>query len=147
MGAEAEITDINFPLVLPGEIMAGTVTLMNVGDESTGPEAGWFGVLIITLWDGAEYTRFMYAAVLPGETVTFDFHYLQGGLGTMPEGAASLRVVGRTWLDPVWRVDDEKVITLGEAPPPPEPLSFLPIIGSLLTGIMLIGLCLIKPSR
>lgn len=127
MVAEARITDMNFPLVLPGEIVAGTITLTNVGDEPTGVEAGFFGVLVTTLWDGVEHTLFTYSITAPGETLNFDFHLGMGGIGTLPEGVVKAVVVGRTWLNENWRVDDEKIISLGE--PEVEGISWKPLAG------------------
>ena len=132
----AQITEINFPTRMPGEIVDGTVNLTNIGDESTGPEAGWFGVLIKTLWDGAEYERIMYAATLPGETATFDFHSLQGGIGTMPVGYAEIEVTGRTLLGDTWSVDDVKRWDLLEGAPPPLVELLLPAISSAIVGTL-----------
>lgn len=151
MGAMARIEEINFPTALnTGDPIEGTIVLKNVGDETASVESGLLAVLITTLWDGKEHTSIAYASINPGETFTFDFRAPRG-TGTMPDGNAVLEVAGRIWLgwDGGWRVDDVKswIIYLGEAPPPQEPVQLLPIIVSLLTGVVLIGLCLIEPRR
>ena len=141
MGAIARIEEINFPTALkPGDLITGNIVLKNVGDETTSEEAGYFGVLIKTLWDGKEYPLFTYSNTAPGETFTFDYHQYYP-VGTMPDGDAAMEVVGRIWLglDGVWRVDDVKswIITSGEAPPPPTPaVSLLPPIASAIAGAL-----------
>jgi len=143
MGAIARIEEINFPTALkPEELITGNIVLRNVGDETTSEEAGYFGVLIKTLWDGKEYTLFTYSNTAPGETITFDYHQYYP-VGTMPDGDAELEVVGRIWLglDGVWRVDDVKswIITSGEVPPPPTPaVSLLPAIASAFAGALVV---------
>ena len=136
MVAKAEITEINFPTRMPGEILDGTITLLNVGDESTGPEGGWFGVLIKTLWDGAEYERIVYSSTASGEFVVFTFHDLQGGIGTMPVGYAEIEVTGRTLLGDTWSVDDVKRWDLLEGAPPPLVELLLPAISSAIAGTL-----------
>ena len=128
--AKAQITDMNFPSTLiPGDPIAGTVTLKNIGDESTSETAGFFGVLVKTLWDGVEYPLFMYSNTAPGEIVTFTFP----SLGVMPEGDAVLNIIGRTWLGDTWRKDDEKNLYLAGEPPAPEPKPLAPLI--LIAGL------------
>ena len=127
MVAVAQISNVNFPLRMPGELITGTVTLKNVGNETTSVEAGFFGVMVKTLWDGGEYTLFTYAIIAPGETFTFDFHEFYPA-GMMPEGEAVLEIVGRTWLGDVWRVDDVKSWILSEDVPTPEPKPLLSLL-------------------
>ena len=133
MVAIAQITNVNFPLRMPGELITGTVTLKNVGNETTSVEAGFFGVMVKTLWDGGEYTLFTYAIIAPGETFTYDFHSAMGGIGTMPDGEAVIEVVGRTWLGDAWRVDDVISWSISEEVPVPEPKPLMPL---LLLGVL-----------
>lgn len=136
MVAKAQITDMNFPIVTPGTTITGTVILTNIGDEPTSQEAGFFGVMVKTLWDNMEYTLFTYAILAPGETFTYDFHSAMGGIGTMPEGEAVLNVVGRTWIGDAWRVDDEKNLYLAGEPSAPETKPILPLL--LIAGLILL---------
>ena len=136
MGAIAQITEINFPTVTPGEIIAGTVTMMNIGDDYTSYENGWFGVLIKTLWDGGEYERIMYSSTAPGEFIVFDFLNIQGGIGAMPVGDAVIEVTARMRLGDTWRVDDEKNLYLAGEPPAPKPNPLAPLI--LIAGLVLL---------
>ena len=124
MVAVAQISNVNFPLRMPGELITGDVTLKNVGNEATGEVAGFFGVLVKTLWDGQEYPLFMYSITAPGETLTFYY----SSLGTMPEGDAVLEIVGITWLGEDRRVDDVKSWDLSEGVPIPEPKPLLPLL-------------------
>ena len=151
MGAIAWIQEINFPTTLnPGDLITGSITIKNIGDETTGTEAGYFSVLITTLWDGKEYPQIAYSSTKPGETFIFSFHS-NYPVGTMPDGDAELVIEGRIWLgyNGGYRIDDTKswMITIEEVPPPPDLVPLLKIIGSLLTGIVLVGLCLIEPGR
>ena len=138
MVAIAQISNVNFPLKMPGELITGDVTLKNVGNESTGVEAGYFGVLVKTLWDNMEYTLFTYLAIAPGETYTFDFHEFSPA-GMMPEGEAMLEIVGRTWLGDVWRVDDVKSWTISEGVPTPEPKPLMPLFLLGVLALLLFG--------
>ena len=131
--AKAQITDMNFQSTLmPGDPIAGTVTLKNISNEPTGIEAGFFGILVKTLWNAQEYPLFASAIIAPGETFTFTF----ASLGTMPEGEAVLNIIGRTWLGDAWRKDDEKNLYLAGEPPIPEPKPLLPLI--LIAGLVLL---------
>ena len=124
MVAIAQVTNVNFPLRMPGELIAGDVTLKNVGNEATGEVAGIFGVMIKTLWNGQEYPSFMYSTTAPGETVIFYFT----SLGAMPEGDAVIEIVGGTWIGEAWRPDDVVSWNLSEGVPIPEPKPLLPLI-------------------
>jgi len=142
MVAIAQIEEINLPTTLnPGDLITGSITIKNIGDETTGTEAGYFSVLITTLWDGKEYPQIAYSSTAPGETFIFSFHS-NYPVGTMPEWDAELEVVGRIWLgwNGGYRTDDTRswMITIEEAPPIPEPLQLLPLIGSLTTGLLLV---------
>ena len=120
----AQITNVNFPLRMPGELIAGDITLKNIGNEATGEVTGFFGILVKTLWDGQEYPLFMYSITAPGETLTFYY----SSLGTMPEGDAVLEIVGVTWLGEDRRVDDVKSWDLSEGVQIPEPKPLLPLL-------------------
>ena len=136
MVAIAQIVNVNFPLQMPGELISGDVTVRNVGDESTGVATGFFGVLVKTLWDNKEYTLFSYATLLPGESFIFYFHSGMGGIGVMPEGAAVIEVVGRTWLGEVWRIDDVVDWSISEGGSVPEPKPLMPLL--LLAALALV---------
>ncbi|GAH14890.1 unnamed protein product [marine sediment metagenome] len=140
MATKAQIEAINFTPPLPGELITGEVTLKNVGDETTGESTGFFGVLITTLWDGKEHTLFSYAILEPGDTVTYLFHSGMGGIGTMPEGDAELRIVGRTWLEDNWRDDDIMNYVLGVGPVEPEEPPKKSPIPPLLGGLILLAI-------
>ena len=140
MVAIAQITNVNFPLRMPGDPITGTVILTNIGNEPTSESTGFFGVLIKTLWDGQEYPLFMYSTTAPGETVTFNY----SSLGTMPDGYAKIEVTGRTWLGAVWRVDDVKSWDLSEGVPPPEypppyPNPLLPLLLIAAVALLFFG--------
>ena len=139
MVAIAQISNVNFPLRMPGELITGDVTLKNVGNEATGEVAGFFGVLVKTLWDNMEYTLFTYAILAPGETFTYDFHSAMGGIGTMPEGEAVIEVVGRTWLGDAWRVDDVISWSISEGVPTPEPKPLMPLLLLGVLALLLFG--------
>ena len=139
MVAIAQVANVDFPLRNPGELISGSVTLKNVGDESTGLEAGFFGVLVTTLWDGQEHTLFMYSTLAPGETSTYYFHEGMGGIGYMPEGEAVIEVVGRTWLGEVWRVDDVISWSISEGGQVPEPKPMLPLLLIAAVAMLLFG--------
>jgi len=139
MVAVAQVTNVNFPLRMPGELIAGDVTLKNVGNEATGEMAGFFGVLVKTLWDNMEYTLFAYAILAPGENFTYDFHSAMGGIGTMPEGEAVIEVVGRTWLGDAWRVDDVISWSISEGVPVPEPKPLMPLLLLGVLALLLFG--------
>ena len=139
MVAIAQVANIDFPLRNPGELISGSVTLKNVGDESTGLEAGFFGVLVRTLWDGQEHTLFAYATIAPGESFTYEFHSTMGGIGSMPYGAANLEVVGRTWLDETWRIDDIISWSISEGGPAPESKPVLPLLLIAAVALLFFG--------
>ena len=121
MVAAAEITDISFPEVAQGEIVSGTVTVENIGDEPTSEATGYLGILVKTLWDGQEYPSFTYYALAPGETYTWLFPAVQGGIGTMPAGPAEVEVTSRRWLGGVWEVDDVVYYSINFQEPLPKP--------------------------
>ena len=137
MAAIAQIEEINLPTTLnPGDLITGSITIKNIGDE-----LGTLGVLITTTWDGKEYPLVSGGPTSPEGSMTFNFH--EGyPAGNMPSGNAELVIEGRIWLgyNGGYRTDDVKtwIVTLYEEPP--EPLPLLPIIGSLLTGLLLFGL-------
>ena len=137
MTAIAQIEEINFPTTLnPGDLIIGSITIKNIGDEP-----GTLGVLITTTWDGKEYPLVSGGPTSPEGSMTYYFH--EGyPAGNMPSGNAELVIDGRMWLgwNGGYRTDDTKswVITLEGVPPTPEPLQLLPLIGSLLTGLLLV---------
>jgi len=137
MAAIAQIEEINLPTTLnTGEPIIGSITIKNIGDEP-----GTLGVLITTTWDGKEYPLVSGGPTSPEGSMTYYFH--EGyPAGNMPSGNAELVIKGRIWLgwNGGYRTDDTKswVITLEGVPPTPEPLQLLPLIGSLLTGLLLV---------
>ena len=129
MVAIAQITNVNFPLRMPGELITGEVTLTNVGDEPTSEASGFFSVLITTLWNGQEYQRVTYSNTAPGQTLTFSFLAVMGGIGTMPVGDAVIEIVARTRLAyEVYRVDEVMSWSLTEGVPVPESKPLLPLL-------------------
>ena len=140
MVAIAQITNVNFPLRIPGELITGEVNLTNIGDETTSEVAGFFGVLVKTMWDGAEYERIMYSSTAPGETLTISFLDIQGGIGTMPQGAALIEIVARTRLAyEVFRVDEVMSWDLTEGVPVPESKPLLPLLLLGVLALLLFG--------
>ena len=135
MVAKAQITNVNFPLRMPGELISGDITLTNVGNEPTGEVAGFFRVLVKTLWDGGEYPLSMYSITAPGETVTFYY----SSLGIMPTGEAVIEIVGGTGLGDVWVVDDVIVWSLTEGVPITEPKPLIPILLLGVLALLLFG--------
>ena len=135
MVAIAQVANVDFPLRSPGELISGSVTLKNVGDEPTGLEAGFFGLLVKTLWDGQEYPLSMYSITAPGETVTFYFT----SLGAMPEGEAVLEIVGGTWIGEAWRPDDVVVWSISEGGPIPEPKPLMPLLLIAAVALLFFG--------
>ena len=135
MVAVAQISNVNFPLRMPGELIVGHVTVKNVGNEATGEVAGFFGVLVKTLWDGQEYPLFMYSITAPGETLTFYY----SSLGTMPEGDVVLEIMGITWLGEDRRVDDVKSWDLSEGILIPEPKPLMPLLLLGVLALLLFG--------
>ena len=138
MVAIAQIVDINFPEVLPGEIISGSVTIKNIGDETTSEATGYLGILVKTLWDGQEYTSFTYFALAPDETYNWLFPEIQGGIGLMPDGLAQIEVTSRLWFieTETWRVDDVKSLDLSTGSLIPEPKPLMPLL--LIAGLALL---------
>jgi len=135
MVAIAQVAKVDFPLRNPGELISGIVTLKNVGDEPTGLEAGFFGLLITTLWDGQEYPLSMYSITAPGETVTFYFT----SLGAMPEGEAMIEIVGGTRIGEAWRSDDVVVWSISEGGQVPEAKPVLPLLLIAAVTLLILG--------
>ena len=140
MVAKAQITSFNFPLRMPGELISGEVNLTNIGDETTSEVAGFFGVLVKTMWDGAEYERIVYSSTAPGETLTISFLDIQGGIGTMPQGAALIEIVARTRIAyEVFRVDDVIDWSISEGVPVSEPKPLIPLLLLGALALLLFG--------